>query len=128
MITPSEGVGGCTPRPKKLSPASITTPKATPTLAWTRIGAPMFGRISRNRMLEARWCEDIDEIHIGRRVGHQLGANHDGEKHEARDDSPGQRGPVPQKRSPAEAPHLSGSAWDLATCRRGRRRGLRLAR
>ena len=33
MMLPSEGLGGCTPRPRKLKPASMIMPKATPVAA-----------------------------------------------------------------------------------------------
>src|SRR5436190_5523900 len=55
MIVPSDGLGGCTPSPMKLNPASMTIPKATPSANWTKSGAAIFGRISRQRMLNVDW-------------------------------------------------------------------------
>ena len=42
-IAPHSGVGGCTPRPKKLKPAAATIILATPIVADTIIGEKEFG-------------------------------------------------------------------------------------
>src|SRR5437870_4568447 len=42
------GVGGCTPTPRKESPASVRIDEAISRVAWTMIGAVTFGQMWRN--------------------------------------------------------------------------------
>ena len=49
-MLPKLAVGGCTPMPKKLNAASSKMDKATTDVAYTRIGAMVFGNISENNV------------------------------------------------------------------------------
>ena len=44
-ISPQLGVGGCTPKPKKLKLDSTKMAEATPKVAETKIGAKLLGKI-----------------------------------------------------------------------------------
>ena len=52
-IAPQEGVGGGTPRPRKLRKASKRMAIGTPMVAWTIIGPSAFGRMCRKMILFA---------------------------------------------------------------------------
>ncbi len=50
IISPQEGVGGTTPRPRKDSPLSTTTAAATASENCTSTGPAMLGSTVRSRM------------------------------------------------------------------------------
>jgi hypothetical protein len=47
---PQDGVGGCTPMPRKESADSVRIAPATPRVAATRTGASVLGRMCRKMM------------------------------------------------------------------------------
>ena len=49
-MLPRLAVGGCTPIPRKLRAASSSMESASTEVAYTRMGAAVFGRISENRI------------------------------------------------------------------------------
>src|SRR2546423_2577859 len=53
-IAPHDGVGGWTPRPRKLRNASNRIACGMPNVAWTMIGPRAFGRMCRERILLGR--------------------------------------------------------------------------
>src|SRR3989304_5561765 len=69
IIAPQEGVGGATPRPRKLSPAPATIARAIPKVASTMTGEIAFGRMWTRRRRAggvptalADWTNSISRI------------------------------------------------------------------